>query len=135
MGSSKLLFVDAVINLALGVVLLTFSERVVTTLGIPETEETFYPSILGAVLLGIGVALLVECYRRPGGMVGLGLGGAVAINLCGGLALAVWLAVGRLDIPSRGRALLWSVAVIVVGLACVELRAWMRTVRSTFEPR
>jgi hypothetical protein len=48
----------------------------------------FYPNALGGVLSGIGIALLIEAFREPNGLVGLGLGGAIAINLCDGFTLA-----------------------------------------------
>ena len=44
------------------------------------------------VVFGIGLAMLIECYRKSSRFVGLGLGGAIAINLCGGFVLAVWAA-------------------------------------------
>lgn len=57
-----------------------------------------YPSILGAVLVGIGVALLIQNKSESG----LSLAGAVAINLCGGIVLAFWLSFGFLALPTRG---------------------------------
>lgn len=106
MQSLKILLADAAINLILGFLLLIFSRPLIDILGVPGTEVTFYPNILGGVLLGIGIALLIECYRSPVGLVGLGLGGAIAINLCGGLVLAVWLIFGDLKIPFRGQIFL-----------------------------
>ena len=106
MQSSKVLLADAAINLILGFLLLIFSRPLIDILGVAGTEVTFYPNILGGVLLGIGIALLIECYRSPVGLVGLGLGGAIAINLCGGLVLAVWLIFGDLKIPFRGQIFL-----------------------------
>ena len=95
-SSRTVLLVDAIINLSLGILLLLFPQRVVAVLGVPATDIRFYPNILGAVLFGIGIALLIEVYQRPQGMVGLGLGGAIAINLCGGVVLAVFLISGGL---------------------------------------
>jgi hypothetical protein len=54
-------------------------------------------------------------------MVGLGLGGAVAINLSGGLALIFWLIFGDLNIPFRGHFFLWSLAIILVGISLIEI--------------
>ena len=88
-------------------------------LGIPNAEPSFYPSILGAVLFGIGLALLIQ--KRRGG--GLGLPGAVVINLCGALALAGWLVFGSLSLPTRGLLLLWGLVVLLVGISTVELVA------------
>ena len=110
MRPSKMLVVDALINLVLGVLLATFPRSVVYVLGVPETDVTFYPSILGAVLIGIGVALLIEYFRRPTGPAGLGLQGAISINLCGALFLVGWLLSGHLGIPFRGQVFLWSLA-------------------------
>lgn len=126
MTRNPVLFIDSLINLLLGVLLLAFPLGIAERLGIPQTEQSFYPTILGAVLLGIGLALLLECGGRPGGLVGLGLGGAIAINLSGGIVLAVWLASGRLMIPMRGQALLWSFVVILIVISATELYVHQR---------
>jgi hypothetical protein len=49
------------------------------------------------------------------------LGGAVAINLSGGLVLILWLIFGDLNIPSRGHFFLWSLAIILVGISSIEI--------------
>lgn len=115
------LIVDAAINLFLGVVLLLFSRGVVAAFGLPNTVQYFYPTILGAVFLGIAVGLVLELYREQTGIGGIGLGGAIAINLCGGAALAVWLAGGHLAIPLRGRIILWVLFAVLVVVSLLEL--------------
>jgi hypothetical protein len=122
-SSSTLLTVDAVINLVLGVALVVFPSGVVSALGVPRAEVAFYPSLLGAVLLGIGVALLVQRIR---GSSGLGMAGAMSINLIAGTVLAAWLIFGSLVIPPRGRLLLWALVVLLVGLSAFELAAQAR---------
>jgi hypothetical protein len=119
--SKAILIIDAAINLILGFLLLIFSPQVVQLLGVPPAEHSFYPNILGGVLLGIGIALLIECFRDSGGLVGLGLGGAITINLCGGLVLTAWLILGELNIPAGGRVFLWTLAAILVVVSSVEL--------------
>ena len=121
MRPSKILLVDAAINLILGILLAIFPTSVVEALGVPATDATFYPSILGAVLIGIGVALVIECVRKPTGPAGLGLYGAVAINLCGAAFLVGWLLIGNLEIPFRGRAFLWGLAILLIVISLVEL--------------
>ncbi len=81
-------------------------------------ESAFYPSVLGGVLFGIGIALLVA-YR--GGSHGLGLDGAIAINLCGAGVLAAWLLRTPEAFSPRGRMTLWVVAVIVIGIGLIEV--------------
>jgi hypothetical protein len=124
--SKAILIVDAAINLILGFLLLIFSPQVVRLLGVPAAEQGFYPNILGGVLFGIGIALLIECFRGPDGLVGLGLGGAISINLCGGLVLTAWLIWGKLGIPAGGRAFLWILAVILIVVSSIELLAHAR---------
>ena len=126
MKDPALLVIDAVINLALGLLLLFFSRDLAAFLAVPIPETTFYASILGAVLAGIGVALLVERFRASLGVPGLGLGGAIAINVCGAGALAVWLVIGDLALPVRGYVFLWAIAGVVLALTALELAAHLR---------
>ena len=97
-----LLTVDGAINLALGATLVVFPRGLVRWLGVPDVESAFYPSVLGGVLVGIGVALLVERSRDGARTVGLGLAGAVVVNLCGGLVLAQQTRSGATR-PGNGR--------------------------------
>jgi hypothetical protein len=115
---ANLLVVDAGINLVLGILLVAFPQGLVSALGIPDAAQGFYPNILGAVLFGIGIALLIE---RTRGSSGLGLAGAASINLCGGLVLTGWLLFGSLALPLRGSLLLWGLALVLVVLSSVEL--------------
>jgi hypothetical protein len=126
MYKSLLLVTDAIINLLLGAVLLIFHTPLINALGVPDTGTAFYPSILGAVLIGIGLALLWECFRGPSRATGLGLAGAVCINLCGAIALAAWLAAGTLQLPLRGSFLLWGLVGLLAVISAVESAARTR---------
>lgn len=121
-----LLTIDGAVNLALGALLLVFPRPLVALLGVPPSPVAFYPSILGAVLIGIGIALLVERRNPTETARGLGLLGALVINLCGGIALAAWLLVGRLDLPTRGTVVLWLLVALLIGLSGIELLAERR---------
>ncbi|KPK55048.1 MAG: hypothetical protein AMJ63_01220 [Myxococcales bacterium SG8_38_1] len=117
---NRVLFVDGLINLALGVALLCF-ELVADWFGVPLTDTVFYPTILGAVLFGIGIALVWECVRSKSSLTGLGLGGAIAINLCGGSVLTAWLIFGGLELPLHGLIFLWGLAAVLVLISLIEL--------------
>ena len=121
-----LLATDALINLLLGILLLLLPSGLLEFLGLPPTDTFFYTSILGGVIFGIGVALSLERWGTPIGIRGLGLGGAIVINLCGGGTLLFWLIVGNLDLPLRGLVTLWIVAILVLGIGLVELisKSW-----------
>jgi hypothetical protein len=118
-----LLFADAVINLVLGLLLLSYPEWLVEALGMPPVETTFFPNVLGGVLFGIGLALLIA-FR--GGREGLGLDGAIAINLCGAGVVAGWLVVAPRAIPPRGKITLWIIVLLVVGIGLIELQQRLR---------
>ena len=113
--------------MVLGVFLVAFPSSIVRALGMPGSEGAFYANILGGVLFGVGVALVIERFRPPLRTVGLGLGGAISINLCGGLVLAVWLASGRLELSTLGAFVGWALVLVLVGLSLVELYGHFRT--------
>ena len=115
-----ILIVDAVINFVLGVLLLLFSPTIVAWLGVPPSSTSFYPNVLGAIFIGITIALIIGA-SEPNGVIGLGLMGAISINLCGGLVLALWLVFGRLHLPTRGFVFLWALVAILIIVSLAEL--------------
>lgn len=120
MKDRVLLIVDALVNFVLGALLLIYPEGFLHTLGLPLPETPFFPSLLGAVILGISLALGVELL--PGiPLRGLGLAGAVCINLTGGLVLALWLLLGDLGLHGRGVMLLWGLVLILFTLSLAEI--------------
>lgn len=121
-----LLLIDSFVNLLLGVLLLLFPIGVIDLLGLPQTSTTFYPSILGAVLFGIGLALFLEMVGHARHFRGLGLGGAIIINMVGSLVLICWLLFGSLTIPLRGEIILWIVGIVVfvIGIAELVTKSW-----------
>ena len=116
----ELLLLDGIGNVLLGLLLLVVPTTVATWLGLPA-DGSFYASLFGAVLIGIGIALLLERREEPGVTRGLGRTGALVINLCFGLALLGWLVFGGLQLPPRGNLVLWTLVAILVGLGGVEL--------------
>jgi hypothetical protein len=107
-------------------ILLLFPAGLLDFLGLPETSTFFYPSIHGAVIFSIGIALLLELVGGGARVRGLGLGGAIAIDLCGGGALWVWLLAVPLAVPLRGKIVLWVVAALVLAMGVAEIAASAR---------
>jgi hypothetical protein len=116
-----LLTIDALANLVLGVILLLFPVGAGQALGAPAFTDLFYPTLLGGVLVGISLALFIQRFRGSLPVSGLGVEGAIAINVCGAGALVVWLIFGSLDISSTGRSVLWIVAIVVFLIAAFEV--------------
>jgi hypothetical protein len=121
-----LLTIDGIVNLILGVLLLLFPLGSAQFFGVPQTQSDFYPTIMGGVIFGIGIALLIERFGFGKNIHGLGLGGAIAINLCGSLVLMIWLIFTPPEIPMRGTITLWIIGVLVFGIGLVELigKSW-----------
>ena len=107
----RLLVIDAGINLLLGGLLLLFPSGIAAWLGVPPAASAFYPTILGGVLFGIGLALLLEANDR----------GQAPAEIDGAGVLTFWLIFVPLEIPLRGQILLWVIAVTVLAVGLVEL--------------
>lgn len=125
---SILLTVDAFVNLTLGLLLTIAPLRLGTLLGIPLGDSLFLANMLGAVLLGIGLALLLERFRPLDGARGLDLGGAICINLCAILVLAAWLVSPELQLSLYGALFLWALVIVVLGISAVEILALLKAV-------
>jgi len=116
-----LLVIDGIANLLLGALLLLFPFGIAPILGVPVPDTSFYPTILGAVLFGIGIALLIDAYGEKRGIRDLGIAGAIAINFCGAGVLILWLIFTSLNFPLRGYIALWAIAIVVLAIGCIEL--------------
>jgi hypothetical protein len=121
MSDATLLSIDAALNLALGILLIVFPRGVMRTLGVPIPDTLFYPNTLGAVLIGISVSLIIERFRSVLGVAGLGLVGAIIVNLCGAGALIWWLINGGLQLPLQGYIVLWLLAIAVMSISVLEI--------------
>lgn len=122
MNKKTTLLIDASINFILAVLLLAYSPKTVNFLGVPDSYNFFYPNILGAIFLGITIALIIEAYRKQRDRyVGLGLVGAISINLCGGFVLLLWLLFGGLNLPLRGLIFLWILDLLLLVISSIEL--------------
>lgn len=124
--SKTLLLIDGIVNLLIGILLLLFPLGMAQLLGVPLPNIYFYPTILGAVIFGIGIALLLEAYGEPKGIHGLGLAGAIVINFCAAGVLSIWLISTPLNLPLRGYIILWAIAIVVLAIGFIELisKSW-----------
>ncbi|NOQ97274.1 MAG: hypothetical protein GQ561_03840, partial [Calditrichae bacterium] len=109
-----LIFLDGIINLLIGLILLLFPWGMGNWLGLPVSNTFFYPTLLGSVIFGIGLALMLEWKGASEKYRGLGLGGAIMINFIGGGVLLLWLLLVPLQLPMRGMIILWIVALAVL---------------------
>lgn len=115
-----LLLIDGIINVVIGLLLLCYPFGIGDALGLPKSGNNFYALILGAVLLGIGLALFIENKYYDKGKRGLGLEGAVIINTLASMVLILILIFGNLNIPAVGSIILWFIGIIVFLTGFVE---------------
>lgn len=121
MKEPVLLFLNAILYLAVGVLLLLFPFGLVAALGIALPAVTFYASMLGAILLGVGLALLVERSRGTLGFPGLGINGAILINISCAVTLGLWLFYRSLNLLHIGYILLWGLVAAVTAITLAEI--------------
>lgn len=92
----------------------------------PKFDLSFYPSILGSILLGIGIALLMDFNQQRDDLdPGLGLRGAIAINLCGGAALYGWLILRDLQLLTLGGSFLYGPKILLIEVSLLKLRSFL----------
>jgi hypothetical protein len=128
MTRRSLLLIDSFINLVLGILLIIFPIGLARWMGLPIPATRFYINILGAVFIGIAIALAWEAQRSSNkpDQVGLGVIGAAAINLCGGGMLTFWLATGKLALTTAGSIFLWLLVILLMGISALELTLHIR---------
>jgi hypothetical protein len=115
----QLLWIETLLKLACGGLLLFLPNATARILGLTRAETPFWPQLLGGVLIGLAAATFLEGFVRNAH--GLGLAGAIAINFTIAATLATLLAVGKAAPARRGRALLWLAVILLVLLAFSEL--------------
>ncbi len=129
MQKSLLLEIDGIVNLMFGLVLILLPRNLLAAIGLPIDGSMFYAVVLGVVLTGIGVALFLERHGRNAGVSGLGLEGAIVINVLGALGVIWMLLFGEMQIPIGGRIALWVVAGGVLAIALLEAPHCLRNRR------
>lgn len=98
--------------------LIVFPRDLISFLEVPEPGSVSCPTFLALYSSTLG-----SRFGWSKGLTarGLGLGGAIAINLCGALVLAAWLLFGDLALSIKRAGMPWGTVVIliVVSLAAV----------------
>jgi hypothetical protein len=115
--SEQLLWIEACLKLGPGLALVAAPRTLARLFGLPSADQPFWPRLLGALLIGLGIASLLEV-RMQGG---LGLAGSIAVNLASAAMIGALLVLGRAGRTMRGRFLLWVAAAALVILSLVEI--------------
>lgn|SRR5690606_38585961 len=117
--ADQLLWLETLLKVSAGALLLVMPSTVARVLGLPLPQALLWPRLLGALLVGMAAATLLE--GSVSGSQGLGLGGLVLINLITAAILIVLLVLQRGSQTRRGRLFLWVLAASLIVLGLVEI--------------
>jgi hypothetical protein len=109
----QLLWLETLLKLAGGTALVLFPLTSIKVLGLPAAASSFWPRLLGAVLIGLAGATFIEGAWE--GSRGLGLAGLIVINV----VLAALFGGGAQT--RRGAFALGALVVLLFVLALVEI--------------
>ncbi len=117
--ADQLLWLETLLRLSSGLVLLIMPTTTARVLGLPLPQALLWPRLLGALLIGMAAATLLE--GSVAGSRGLGLGGLVVINLIGAAVIIALLVLERGSQTRRGKLFLWALALGLVALGVLEI--------------
>lgn len=115
----QLLWLETLLRLSAGVVLLIMPVTAARVLGLPLPQALLWPRLLGAMLIGMAGATLLE--GAASSSTGLGPGGLVLINLATAGTLISLLVLERASQTRRGKLFLWALALSLISLAVLEI--------------
>lgn len=115
----QLLWIETLLKFVPGVLLVLAPLTTLRVLGLPRPEIGFWPRLTGALLVGIAGALFLEGAWPGHG--GLGLAGAIVINLCGASVLASLLTLEAGPTTTRGRTTIWLIVCVLVVVSVFEI--------------
>ncbi len=114
----QLLWIETLLNFFGGLPLIVAPLATIRLLGLPPTPTGFWPRLLGTLLLGISLAMFLE--GSVSGSRGLGLAGALIINVSAVSMMVAMLLLEAGPPSARGRALMWALIVLLLWLSALE---------------
>lgn len=121
--ADQLLWLETLLKGGIGLIMLFTPITAAKIAGLPHGNSAFWPRLFGAALISIAAAFAVEGYTQLNPNVtagGLGLGGAVIINLVTILSL-IGTIIFKGVTTRRGLLLLWSLSLTLTFLMLVEI--------------
>ena len=115
----QLLWLETLLKLAAGAALVLVPLTTIRVLGLPASATGFWPRLLGVLLIGVAAAAYIE--GAWAGSRGLGLAGLVIINILGAAMLALLAMFGGGAQTRRGAVSLWTLVVLLLLLALLEI--------------
>lgn len=114
----QLLFIETVLKLSGGLVLLLLPLTGCRVFGLPKPQTGLWPRLLGAVLVGFAGATYIE---GATGEHGLGMAGCSIINAVAAAVILILLALDAAGNTQRGRLILALLALALLALCLLEI--------------
>ena len=121
--SDQLLWIETLLKGSIGLIMIFLPITASRLAGFPHGTTTFWPRLFGVALVGMAGAFAVEGYNLAGGAIqakGLGLGGAVIINLTAILSFFGTLIFSGVA-TRRGKFVIWLLILLLLFLALFEI--------------
>jgi hypothetical protein len=115
----QLLWTEVLLKGGVGLILALIPGSAATMLGMPTAGSGFWPRIVGALLVGMAGALLLQ--GSFPNIRTIAPAGLIAINLAGAAMLVALLVLKRASQTRRGTVLLWVIAGGLALLSLVEI--------------
>jgi hypothetical protein len=117
--TNQLLWLEVINSATLGLLLIALPQLLIKTLGLPPAGSSYWPRLLGGLLVGCAIATFANIAGWTKS--GIGLGGHIAINVVFALTVISMLVLGPNPPTRRGQAFLWLLALYLLGLTLVEI--------------
>ena len=115
----QLLWFETLLKLSGGLALTIAPLTIIKLLGLPPAATSFWPRLVGTILIALAGATFIEG-SLPGSR-GLGLAGCVLINLVTAGMIVIVATLGGGASTRRGTAALWVLVVLLIVLSLVEI--------------
>lgn len=115
----QLLWSEVILKGVAGIVLALLPGYASAITGLPNSTGGFWPRMVGALLLGIAGALLLQgTFPNIRTITPAGL---IALNLAGAGMLVTLLVLGKASLTRRGRIALWALTAALALLSLIEI--------------
>jgi len=119
----QLLWLETLLKGSIGLIMMVAPITAAKIAGLPHNNSAFWARLFGASLIGIAAAFAIEGYAQVNAAItarGLGLGGAVVINLITILSLLGTL-IFKGVASRRGLLLIWLLTALLAFLMLLEI--------------
>ncbi len=114
----QLLYIETVLKLSAGLVLVLLPLMACRVLGLPRPQSGLWPRLLGAVLIGLAGATYIEGSTN---LHGLGMAGCAIINLVSVVVVLTLMALGGVGNTRRSKFSMALLALALMVLGILEL--------------